>query len=94
MAILMSGAMLLVSCKRIKDPIKACVVHSEFGAECGLKSFDYKSRKIGDFINETELKDISAANNYMCIDGKAWAKILKPALKEMNTKYRQKKRRR
>lgn len=90
----MIGALLLEGCKGIEDPIRACIVNDNFGAECGLKDLNYKNRSIGDFIGETKLYPISKARDYVCFHGKDWSVIMKPALKELNTKYRQKKRKR
>lgn len=95
MAILMLGALLLVGCDEIEDPVDSCVISSKFKkAECGKRDLNFKHRTIGDFLGETKLEDISFADNYVCFSGKHWSDIIKPALKEVNTKYRQKKRKR
>lgn len=93
---LMSGVLLLTGCKDflIEDPVKSCVIHSKIGAECGMRDMNYKHRSVGDFIGETKLEKISACDNCVCLDGKRWSEEIKPKLKEVNTRYRQRRRKR
>lgn len=85
--------MLLVGCDYVEDPVKSCVINSKIGAECGLRDFDIRNRSVGDFIGKTKLKPLSECDNCVCVDGKRWASDLKPALKLLNTKRRQRNRR-
>ena len=94
MATLLLGGPLLVGCDEIKEPIESCVINTKFGAECGMRNFNIMDRTVGDWIGETRLEKIEYANNYVCVSGKKWSIVLKPKLKEVNTKYRQKKRKR